>query len=246
MAQPFDQAEYEARLRREFPYERFETSGANAWDEWQRLCGLNRGWPVIVGNDEDFLRVAESVVGYPGDPHPLRPVADILHAASQLEHPASLQQAIRAEYERYGDDLPEAEMGQWPREQVRGGGLTVPFDVLTGQPHAKVHIVVLPTQDAAEAPAYLRWGGWNACPHPEYHVAALRAWRARYGVELIALSGDVMNLKATRRPATRVEAIELAREHYLFCNDVIDQGVGTLSNLAAILMSTDWWYFWWD
>lgn len=55
-----------------------------------------------------------------------------------------------------------------------------------------------------------------------------------------------MTLKVARQPQTREQALELAREHYVYCNDIVDQGLGTLSNLTATLMANDWWYFWWD
>ena len=92
----------------------------------------------------------------------------------------------------------------------------------------------------------MKWGGWNDCPSAEYHVAALKAWHDRYGAELVGLSGDVMNLHVTRRPGSREAALDLAREQYLYCADIVDQGVETLSALAATLMANSWWYFWWD
>jgi hypothetical protein len=33
---------------------------------------------------------------------------------------------------------------------------------------------------------------------------------------------------------------------YAYCNDIIDQGVGSYPALAAELMARDWWFFWWD
>jgi Domain of unknown function (DUF4253) len=76
-------------------------------------------------------------------------------------------------------------------------------------------------------PAYLRWGGWNDCPAPEYHVAAMRSWRDRYEAELVGMSSDTINLRVSRRPKTRDKALALAREHYVYCSDIIDQGVQT-------------------
>jgi hypothetical protein len=29
-------------------------------------------------------------------------------------------------------------------------------------------------------------------------------------------------------------------------NDAVDQGAETLAPLAALLMTSDWWPFWWD
>ena len=70
-------------------------------------------------------------------------------------------------------------------------------------------------------------GELEQCPPPAFHVAALRAWRERYGAELVGLGADVMNLRVARRPATRDEALELARAQYVYCSDIIDQGVAS-------------------
>ncbi|HEX7587301.1 MAG TPA: DUF4253 domain-containing protein [Anaerolineae bacterium] len=93
---------------------------------------------------------------------------------------------------------------------------------------------------------YLRWGNWKDCPAPEYHVAALRSWRDRFGAELIGSGHDVMNIGVRRRPTNRAEALDLAREQYSYCSDIVEQGVGSLSALAAALMEHDWWFFWWN
>jgi hypothetical protein len=55
-----------------------------------------------------------------------------------------------------------------------------------------------------------------------------------------------MIIRVNRRPETRGAALDLAREQYLYCSDIVDQGVQTFSALAAVLMQSDWWYFWWD
>jgi hypothetical protein len=55
-----------------------------------------------------------------------------------------------------------------------------------------------------------------------------------------------VNLRTTRFAATREEALDLAREQYLYCADIVDQGTGSLSLLAANLMVDPWWFFWWD
>jgi hypothetical protein len=138
------------------------------------------------------------------------------------------------------------ELGEWPSEPMGAPQLSVATEMLTGAPLNKVQLVILPTDDWTTIPAYLQWGNWNGCPAPEYHVAALRSWRDRFGAELIGLSHDVMNIRVKRRPETREAALDLAREQYAYCSDIVDQGVETLSALAAVLMESDWWYFWWD
>lgn len=144
------------------------------------------------------------------------------------------------------EEEPEPEIGPWPDRPPASAGLSVAREVLSDRPFDKVYVAVVPTEDWTTIPIHLRWGGWNDCPPPEYHVAALRSWRDRYGAELVGLSHDVMNLRVAERPGTRDEALALAREQYDYCYDIVDQGVGTLSQLSAALMADDWWYFWWD
>jgi len=137
-------------------------------------------------------------------------------------------------------------IGEWPTSTNPSMGLSVAYELLSGLPCPKVQIALIPTDDWTTIPAHLRWGGWNACPRAEYHVAALRTWRDRYGAELVGLSFDTMNLRVKTKPGTREEALALARDQYVYCTDIVDQGVDTLRALAFDLMSNDWWYFWWD
>jgi hypothetical protein len=140
----------------------------------------------------------------------------------------------------------EPKLGEWPSEPDPSPGLSVAYDLLKVAPLPKVYIGIAPTNDWTTIPAYLRWGGWNDCPAAEYHVAAMRLWRDLYGAELIGMSFDTINLRVSNKPKTREEALALARSQYVYCADVIDQGVQTYSALAADLMANDWWYFWWD
>ncbi len=140
----------------------------------------------------------------------------------------------------------EPPLGEWPAKPEPSVGLTVVSDILTGKPLPKAYVGIAPTDDWTTIPAYLRWGGWNECPAAEYHVAAMRGWRDRYGAELVGMSADTLNLRIATRPKTREEALALAREHYIYCADIIDQGFPSYSALAAYLMANDWWYFWWD
>lgn len=221
-----------------FPYPHVTVPGTEALATWERLRREGKGWPVIVGNDEDLARLVDGF-GANAETSP----AAILAAAGKVRLPGDLEKQFA---EEYGGEA-VAEEGAWPAPgKAEQPGLTLASDILTGKPHARVHIVQLPTTDGSEAPAYLRWGGWNACPAPELHVALLRQWKQRYGAELVGLSGDTMNLRVARHPASREDALAVAREQYLYCVDIVDQGVGALRPLAASLMESDWWFFWWD
>lgn len=250
-----DLDELNAKVRAAFPYEVTTVKGKDALAEWRRLRAAGDKWPIIVGDDEALDRIVEQYSiddpnvyeSYADGPlASLRPrgVEEILAAADSIELPSKLESLFA---EEYGGDASEADVGEWPANGAPPGpGLTVAADILTGKAFDRVHIVLVPTNDFAEVPAYLRWGAWNACPAPEVHVAVLRRWREAWGVELVGMSGDVINLTARNRPETRKEALALAREQYLYCPDIVEQGTETLAPLAATLMEDDWWFFWWD
>jgi hypothetical protein len=239
-----------------FPYEVVETSGENALATWEELRNAGRGVPVVLGEDNlDNLLL-------PFDPRERarqKSVEEILAAAKAIDFPDGLRRHRRDEHAKamaylrkigsaadFGDEESEAPLGDWPADPWHATSLTVTYDLAAQQLKPTAHIALIPTDDPTAIPAYMQWGNWNACPPPAYHVAALRAWRDRYGAELVGLAADVINLRVSRRPATREEALELAREQYVYCNDIIDQGVGSYRALAAGLMASDWWFFWWD
>jgi hypothetical protein len=244
MAQPDDQVDSEAlqRLRSAIPFRIITVPGRDALSEWQRLRTAGEGWPVVVGDDAALEMVAE-VLGFNSEDGS-GSVETILAAADGIDVPKALRRGFEDEY---GEDPIEIETGPWPTPgSIAPLALTVAEDIRTGAPLARVHIVLVPTDDPAAVPAFLRWGGWNACPGPEMHVAVLRRWRHAYGAEVVGMSGDVINLKVKRRPASRDEAMALAFEQYLYCPDIVLQGTNTFEPLAAALMESDWWYFWWD
>jgi hypothetical protein len=291
-------AKYDAEAIANFPFERVQVRGEDAFATWQRLKEEGRGVPVVIGDDESLARLAEPF--HPANP--IRLVREILDAASRIKFPDDLVALRKAEDAEataalaklatgpeadlptvtetkeggwtmlmfqprgtdahpsgsnshmltpeetrafYSQQFPGPQLGEWPTEPSPWPGLSVANDN-NGEPLAEVNIAIIPTGDWTTVPAYLRWGNWNACPAPEYHVAALRSWRERYGVELVGMRFDVMNLTTAKGPNTRQEALALAREQYAYCADIIDQGTGTFSGLAATLMASNWWYFWWD
>jgi hypothetical protein len=234
-----------------FPYEIVDTSGESALATWEALKNAGRGAPVVLGSDLENLLA-------PFDPNGWRPtksIEEILAAADTISFPDGLYQ-LRKDERFPGvaalqniaswNDFDEEDESELPAETSPSPGLSVAFDILTGEPRSTVHIALIPTDDPTAIPAYMQWGCWNECPPAAYHVAALRAWRDRYGAELVGLGGDVINLRVLRKPATPKEALKLAHVQYVYCSDIISQGYGSHRALAGALMGDDWWYFWWD
>ncbi|RJF87840.1 DUF4253 domain-containing protein [Oleomonas cavernae] len=115
-----------------------------------------------------------------------------------------------------------------------------------GNYYPRVHILLIPAKEMAAVPAFLRLGGWDAYPQPEYQVAALRSWHKRLGAELVCASNDRMDILVHCRPRDESEAMALAREIHVFCPDVVNQGPGPIEDYAVYLMQNDWWNLWWD
>jgi hypothetical protein len=74
-------------------------------------------------------------------------------------------------------------------------------------------------------------------------VAVLRSWEDRFGATLLQLGPSaVLRVVAERPPATAGAATALAAEHWAFCDGLLD----TVREIAATLMNTPIWSFWWD
>jgi hypothetical protein len=234
-----------------FPFEIVEAPGAAAVEQWALLKSAARGVPVVVGSQEELdalllnnFHPTWAIQRNPPD------VADVLAKADRISDPTPLvpyrSNAAQRALDTIGLMLMRPPVGPWPDQPPATAGLSLSLNALTRRPIETVQIVLVPTDDWTEIPAHLRFGGFEMNPPPEVHVAAFRAWRYRYGADLVGLSFDTLNLRVATRPASQDEALELAREQFRYCRDIVDQGVGTLSKLAAGLMADDWWYFWWD
>jgi hypothetical protein len=213
---------------------RFTVAGAKAiavWESLRALAEQTGWWPVILG--------AQGEVGDVPD--------DTLTPAEVIANAAATDLAEWLEKRRAEDpEAYEAEEGRWPSRPPVNDKYSVTEDILASKPHPEVWIALVPTPRCWEVPAYLPFGDWNDCPPDEVHVAALRRYHDDWGAELVCLSRDTMELRVPRRPADRKRAAALAREHFLYCYDLVAQGVESLNALAADRMTSPVWYFWWD
>ena len=139
----------------------------------------------------------------------------------------------------YADPDPRA----WPRFAATFRG----FHALDRfAPRGPLLLALVPLDHDWQLPLAFVFGGWNDCPEPLVHAALWRRWGQAFGAEPFALGWDTADLVAVRPPADRQAALGLAREHYAYCGDLVDQGVGSLAALAAVLTGATEWAFWWD
>lgn len=108
------------------------------------------------------------------------------------------------------------------------------------------YIGLLPTIVNWELPAYLPFGNWNSCPVPSEHVCIHQYWHSMYQTEIIAMLFDTLICRVGNPVGERDAALHLAREYTAYCQDSVFQGTGTLDLLAAGLMNSTYWLFWWD
>lgn len=137
-------------------------------------------------------------------------------------------------------------LGVWPDERPAQGEISLHRDTLNGDIRPNVVIGLARIKEIWQLPAAVKYGGWNDCPSADVHCAFFRKWQAEVGVQILGMSGDVVECLVSNPPTDQAAAIELAWQHYWYCPDIVEQGCKTVSNLAATLIDSDYWYFWWD
>jgi hypothetical protein len=81
---------------------------------------------------------------------------------------------------------------------------------------------------------------------PKVHVAILKDWYECWGAEVVAATEGDLELRVQRPPTTPAAALELAKEQYMYCGDLVDQHNGSIAALAELLLGSPVWSFWWD
>ena len=140
---------------------------------------------------------------------------------------------------------------RWPDEPVHVRPPEELFCVYSGLEHAPAEtaaVLFVATADSCEVPAYLLFGGFNSCPNPEVHVAMLRSMHERFGARLIVLNTGTIGFVVSRRPANREEALRLATDFLTYAESFEGTAYNRQSagEIAAYLLASDYWGFWWD
>jgi hypothetical protein len=195
-------------------------------------------YPFLIGDDEDLARLREATEFNDGEP------GEIIEASLGVNL-ARWIAGRREEAEEY-EFSPEEVLGEWPAEMPEKGSIGLHTDILTGRVKPTVYFGLAPIAQPWHLPAFVHYGAWNECPEPEVHCAFHRAWFERFGAEITGLSGDTVECLVRRPPATREAALALAWEQYWYCQDIVEQGCGSVSDLAATLLDSPYWFFWWD
>lgn len=131
------------------------------------------------------------------------------------------------------------EMALWGKKDTVPE-LYIPYDT------ESTLIAKIPVRNPWEVFAYVPFGGWNFCPMNEEHAAIAKYWYELYGAVPCAAGTDTLQYYL-EKPVTEKAAVEeLSKEMFLYCQDIVDQGVGTLGGLEAATKGSRLWFFWWD
>lgn len=170
---------------------------------------------------------------------------DVLKGASSEEGKRFLE-------ERYKDytensEISESELiGEYEDEPEVIDGVTAIVELGSSNTLETI-LFEVPTANPWEVVAYLPSGGWNACPQPENMISVCKYWYEKYGAIPVTISHDTLEFSVPEC-IKEDEAIELAKEHYAFTPDRVDQCTrsGSLKEVAESLKVSKFWYFWWD
>ena len=218
----------------------YEISGETAIEE--AVATIDQPKKLVICGDAEERENLEEQLSEVDDPQ--QTVAAILAEAEDLDILLWFSDRWDEYVEDYEVDEDEL-LGEWP-DNVDKHQFILNTDITTGQTLDWVFAVEIETAESWQLPAYFNVGGWNECPEPDLHCAIWRYWQATYGAHIIGMSHDVIEAKVLKPPQTEEQAIELAWQHYLYCMDTVEQGVQSISSLAASLQNHDSWYFWWD
>ena len=156
---------------------------------------------------------------------------------------AEREAECEADGDTYGFDGSVADSHELPDMEDRFFG----YWDFTTEKTMPVVIAEIPVDKPWEVFAWLPFGGWNECPDTADLMAVSRSWYERYGAVPSVLTHDTLDYELPR-PVTEDKAMRAAREQFGFCPDVLysaeeDYNAG---QLAASLMKSRVWTFWWD
>lgn len=152
---------------------------------------------------------------------------------------------LRERYEEYTEDEEEETLEYDPACTPADTFLSL-IDYRSKTVIDELILAKIPNTQPWELAAYVPMGGYNECPAPDEQVAVFHKWYEQYRAYPAVVSYDIWECYVENPPVSFDETIALGKEQYGFCNDVVDQGVGSVSALVSGLVGAHTWYFWWD
>jgi hypothetical protein len=224
------------------------------WRRLRDLVGQTGHWPAILGDEESASMVARAIEerSATAERGTIAERGGIAERGASLPAEKLVSRGLGLDPRQWFWSRPEmdpeafeCEEGEWEGPGARSQ-FSLSYDLTTGTSLEKVAVALVPARSGWEVPAFLRMGGWNYCPEPHEHVCILRYWEQFYGAEVVGVSFDTLEMQVALPPIDKESALELARQHFVYCPDTVQQGADTLQRLAGLLLDSHVWSFWWD
>jgi hypothetical protein len=220
-----------------FPYEVYRIRGTEALARFRELRAAAQGVPVILGSQEKFDRLVACMTRNSD-----KTTDELIAAAVAIDPVQWLRTRASEDSEYY-----EVAAGPWPDgEDSPNRALWAHRDSRTQEPYSEVLISVIPAPEPWMVPCFLRIGNWNSVPKAEEHASLFKYWLEQYGAVVASVADDVIEMTVDRPPTSRADALFLARQHHVYCPDIVHQNLGSIEALAAGLLNGKTWFFWWD
>ncbi len=159
------------------------------------------------------------------------------------------KEILAERYQEYMEDY-EGEEKEWKGKMRDGDSLTgfTSLMKLDGEGIKETILFEIPVKNPWEVIAYIPIGGWNECPEALEMMEVCRYWYETYHAFPAVFSHDELEFYVGKTSLSKQEAWDLAKEHYAFSPDRVDQctAEGTLGELADCIRKSTVWYFWWD
>lgn len=232
------------------PCKVFEVTDNLEQDVLKAYCeALERGkkegfTPVIIAEDEDLEFWLDAPAG-----------EDYSREEELAKELGDGKEILKERFEEYTQDLGEDWLNEvsnenWAEEledefDEEDEGAINEFTFLGEK---EIVLFEVPTKNPWEVIAWFPMGGWNECPWVDDMMAVSHYWYEKYHALPAVITRDVLQYFVENPVDNEEEALELAKEHYAFCPDRLDQGTasGTINEVADSLIDSKVWYFWWD
>lgn len=104
-------------------------------------------------------------------------------------------------------------------------------------------MAILKTTDQYDVLRSVKTDGANYDISNDSLISIIKIFDKKYSLSLISASGDLCEFKIGKEPDSW---LELAKEAYAVCPDIVDQGTGSVEALADELKKHRSLYLWWD
>src|SRR5262249_1753773 len=144
------------------------------------------------------LRVVRKVHG--ANTKAIIKAAQAINPVEWVEQALSVRD-VAALFEQPSTDSPSSSDGT---DELKTDGRISPRSLRgkkgSGEPPHNVCIVLVPTRESWQIPAFLKFGAMNEAPPSEISVSLYKHWHEKYGIDVIIMDRDSVSIRIGRLP----------------------------------------------